>query len=296
MVTRPSILYGQNFLRRAAVAERLVKLAKPSPSHLCIDIGAGNGIITNACLSTGLRVVAVEIDDRLAQKLHLRFGDHPRFKLVHESLLTTSLPTGPFSIISNPPFNQSTAILRRWVLDRQFESGAIIAQLEFGRKVMGYYGATKMSLAVAPFRKIDIPELVPSNFFHPQPKVSVAILRINRIKEPKIPWHLRQEYWLFINFLFERGRLTIGEALKPLRPLALPHRFRIMHVRDLNLDNTIKLFEMVSNTPGVWHQLRSFDRRLPENRRANYGDLKIINKPEKNNNHRNRSLKTTRNR
>lgn len=272
MSTRPSIQFGQNFLRRASVAEKIVDLAQPRPSDLCVDLGAGNGIITKAALASGHRILAVEIDDRLAGNLNQRFGDNDSFELVHDDLTSAKIPPCPFSIVANPPFNQSTAIFRRWVLDSNFHSGAILAQDAFGKKIAGHYGATKLSLAVAPFRNIDIPEIVSSNFFRPRPKVPVVIVRVIAIDKPELSWSERQDYWLFINYLFERGQRTIGEVLKPLRLSGIPRRFQHLPIRELTTEAAIELFTTSISQPRVQNRLHSFDRGLTDSRRLSLGD------------------------
>lgn len=270
MTMRVSVLRGQNFLRHSAIAERIVQVANPISSHICVDIGAGTGIITRACLAADYQVMVIEIDDRLFARLQKEFSDNPRVKLFHESLTTVSLPQQPFSITSNPPFNQSTEIFRRWVLNKYFQSAAIVTQHQFARKMAGDFGATKISTALSPFRKITVSEILPKSIFHPRPNVPVSMTHVECIGNPIIPWSERKKYWLLVNYLFECGPTTVRKILTLLNISNIPKHIAEYRLRDLRPQQVVDLYRIV-DTPAAWKRIRSFDRQLPENRRLRFG-------------------------
>ncbi len=80
------------------------------PDALVFDIGAGFGRLTRPLLETGARVIAVEIDAKLARSLERRYPDA---RVVCGDALRIPLPRRPFSVVANLPFAISTAMLRR---------------------------------------------------------------------------------------------------------------------------------------------------------------------------------------
>jgi len=264
--------FGQNFLHRRETARKIVRVADPAPGTLCVDLGAGGGIITEACLAEEHRVRAVEVDDRLAAGLRRKFCAENRVEVVHTDLLAARLPAEPYVITANPPFNQSTMLVRRWILTDEFVAAAIVVQKEFGRKLAGSYGATKISLALAPFMSVSVPVTLHPSDFQPQPRVPIGILQVNRHARFDLDWSDRRLYWLFINYLFERSHPAVADALRPLRLRKLPVRLRNATVRNIESPEAVELFDQVrARGPAAIDALAAFDRNLPAKRRLNLG-------------------------
>ena len=78
---------------------------------LVLDIGAGNGVITDALLARGARVIAVELHPGRAQRLRERFGR--RVVVVEADARDLRLPTRPFAVVASLPYSATTDILRR---------------------------------------------------------------------------------------------------------------------------------------------------------------------------------------
>ena len=96
--------------RRWAV--RLVADAGVRPGELVLDIGAGGGVVTQALLDAGAKVVAVELHPRRAQRLRARFAGCP-VTVVQADAADLRLPRRPFRVVSNPPFAVLRPLLRR---------------------------------------------------------------------------------------------------------------------------------------------------------------------------------------
>jgi 23S rRNA (adenine-N6)-dimethyltransferase len=260
---------AQNFLRNPRVARRLVDLADGPHGALCVDLGAGKGAITKVALTRGDRVLAIEKDDRLVRELTERFGGDPALQICHGDLLAVQPPPEPYVCVGSPPFNISTELVRRWMTTEHFMSGAIIVEREFGRRITGHYGTTKLSASLGPFLSMQVVGSLRPADFQPQPRVHVAILTAARLTRPLVPWDQRRAYWLFVNYLFERGRLTVGASLAELRIPGLPRSLTDKPVREASIEDAIWLFDHVRNHNGTrWSRIESFERRLASNRRA----------------------------
>lgn len=248
-------------------------MAGPDDGRTCVDLGAGKGTITEAALRRSGPVIAIEIDPRLVARLRDRFGSDPRVSIVEGDLMRVPPPKGPFVVAANPPFNQSTVLVRRWLFLPGFASGALIVERAFARRTSGAFGTTKLSLAIAPYVELRIGMDVRGDEFAPRPRVPVAVLQAERRETPLVPWDERHEFWAFVNYLFERSRLTLGEALDGLSLPAMPVSLRDTEVRDLDVSTAAELhWSLVGRGPRAVRKVASFNASLPATRQMAFGD------------------------
>src|SRR3989442_7508557 len=98
---------------RGSVLERIARAACPEPPEpLVIEIGPGKGALTERLLARASRVVAIELDEYLGERLRKRFPE--RLEVVSADVLETDLNQwGPAVAAGNLPYYISTAILSR---------------------------------------------------------------------------------------------------------------------------------------------------------------------------------------
>jgi 23S rRNA (adenine-N6)-dimethyltransferase len=79
-----------------------------------LDVGAGLGALTVPLVRQGARVIAVELEPRRLAELRRRF-EGTSVIVVHADCRDLRLPRRPFSVVANPPFSATSAVLRRLV-------------------------------------------------------------------------------------------------------------------------------------------------------------------------------------
>src|SRR5687768_3623936 len=112
---RPKKKWGQNFLRNRGAVEKIVAAIEPRPDELVLEIGPGEGALTDKVLALPNRVIALEIDPDLAARLRAKYGD--RLEIRNEDAVDAELPATPFRAVGNLPYNVGTPILRRIIAD-----------------------------------------------------------------------------------------------------------------------------------------------------------------------------------
>lgn len=264
---------GQNFLQNRRTARRVAHLAGGDPGLLCVDLGAGNGSITDAALLRSGPILAIEMDARLAQRLRQRFEAEPRVTVVEADLAAAEPPSVPFVIAANPPFNLSTFLVRRWFAAENFQSGALIVERPFAGRVSGGFGATKLSVSLGAYLEMSVPFDVRPAEFNPRPRVDAAILTASRREDAPVPWAERAAYWTLVNYLFERGRHTVGEAVEQLALPGVPNAVRRLPIREIALEDAVELYRQVSAVERCRALLDRFESSLPVSRRMALGDL-----------------------
>jgi 23S rRNA (adenine-N6)-dimethyltransferase len=93
-------------------ADRIVAEAGIRPGELVLDVGAGTGALTEPLVAAGARVIAVELHPQRLDALRARFADDD-VTVVRADAASLRLPRRPFRVVANPPFNVTTALLRR---------------------------------------------------------------------------------------------------------------------------------------------------------------------------------------
>jgi len=112
---------GQHFLAPGTIPDRLVRDLAPRPGEAILEVGPGRGALTRGLLAAGARVLAVEVDERLAAALSPLFEPVAGARLVRADLLRIDLPAllretfgaGPARCLSSLPYSTGTAILER---------------------------------------------------------------------------------------------------------------------------------------------------------------------------------------
>lgn len=82
------------------------------PGELVLDIGAGDGALTQHLVAAGARVTAIELHPGRAARLRARFRDAP-VRVVQADAAELRLPRRPFRVVANPPYGLSVAVLRQ---------------------------------------------------------------------------------------------------------------------------------------------------------------------------------------
>jgi 23S rRNA (adenine-N6)-dimethyltransferase len=108
---------GAHFLRDRRLISRLVQRSGAGPGSLVLDLGAGYGAITAALAGTGARVIAIERDPRLAERLRRRFAADPGVRVAETDLRSVPWPGREFLVVANPPFAGTTGLARRLLGD-----------------------------------------------------------------------------------------------------------------------------------------------------------------------------------
>ena len=120
---RPTKGLGQNFLTDRRVVARIADAAGLAAGATAVEVGPGLGVLTGELLDRvgpSGRVVAVEVDRRLAAYVREQFGGHPALAVVEADVLarapeTLVSGTGQYSLVANLPYSITSAVLRHFL-------------------------------------------------------------------------------------------------------------------------------------------------------------------------------------
>ena len=204
---------SQNFLVDRRAIDALVDGSGAGDGDLVIDIGAGNGLISEALARRGARVLAIERDPSLAARLRAKFGTWPAVTVVEADVLETPLPAGPFRVVANIPFGITTKILRRLLDADGLARADVIVQAEVARKRGTGGRGTLLNACWEPWFEFGTGARIPAAAFRPRPRVDAAILIVTRREPPLVAVASRRDYTDFVTAAFEGARPTVASAL-----------------------------------------------------------------------------------
>lgn len=159
--------------------ERLIDLAHVGNGDLVVDVGAGDGAITARLVARGARVVAVELHPTRVDALRRRFAHDGRVVVVRADAADLRLPRRPFTVVANPPFAVTTALLTRLTHPAsRLERAAIVLPSYAAARWAGGRGTGGANTA----QRFDVrsPARVPRHAFRPPPPGDAAVLVLTR--------------------------------------------------------------------------------------------------------------------
>lgn len=109
---RKRIALAQNFFRCAERVRALVAASTIDRTDTVIEIGPGEGMITQELAKVARQVVAVEKDPTLVADLRQRFRAIPNVAIIQGDFLTTPLGITDYKLFANIPFCRTAPIMR----------------------------------------------------------------------------------------------------------------------------------------------------------------------------------------
>ena len=191
---RPTKQRGQNFVIDANTVRRIVREAGVGPDDVVVEVGPGLGSLTLALLEVGARVVAIEIDERLAARLPATVAEHApdaadRLHVVAaDALRVTELPgPPPTTLVANLPYNVSVPVLLHLLtLLPSLERGLVLVQAEVADRLAAGPGSKVYgipSVKAAWFADVRRAGAVGRHVFWPEPNVDSGLVAWER-REP----------------------------------------------------------------------------------------------------------------
>jgi 23S rRNA (adenine-N6)-dimethyltransferase len=178
---------SQNYLRGPEAARQFLKAVHLDPAGLCIEVGAGDGILTTRLAAMTGEVIAYEIDRALAGRLLARVGNRPNVQVRMGDFLTARQPSRPFQVVGNAPFSLTSPIIDWCLGASRMTAATLITQLEYARKRTGGYGRwSQLTVSTWPQVRWELMGTIARTEFRPVPRVDAGILRLERRPEPLI--------------------------------------------------------------------------------------------------------------
>lgn len=177
---------GQVFLHDENIIRKIIDAACPSKHDHIVEIGCGDGILTEALADRAEHVTVFEIDPTCIAKTQIRLGDRPNITYVQGDFLKTahqiSAWRSPFKVVANVPYYISTPIIKTLMNHQTHLTQAwIMVQKEYALKLIAKPGSpmyTSFSIYAAAHWAIEVLFHVSKQSFYPVPKVDSSVITL----------------------------------------------------------------------------------------------------------------------
>ncbi len=184
----PNKNLGQHWLRDEQALENIVGHAAISSDDVVLEIGPGLGALTQILAKKAKKVVAVEFDTVLAEKLKKSFIGSEKVEIIHSDILKFNLEKMPknYKVVANVPYYITAKIIQLLTTAKNPPSKAVLlVQKEVAERLAAKPGGLSiLGVSAQYFAEISLGDVVSAELFIPPPKVGsqVAILKMRRQK------------------------------------------------------------------------------------------------------------------
>ena len=194
---KPKKSLGQNFLVDHSVIDQIIAVAKLQSDEVVLEIGPGQGVLTEALAKECSKVIAVEIDQVLVSLLKNKFKDTKNIEIVQGDILKMdieellsghNLPASTqrgeqaisYKLIANLPYYITSPIIRKFLeSETPPQEMILMVQKEVAERIVAGPGEMSiLAVSVQYYAQAEILFPVSKKAFYPIPEVESAVIRI----------------------------------------------------------------------------------------------------------------------
>jgi len=211
---------GQHHLVDAGVLGRILAAAELTEEDVVLEVGPGLGTLTRELVERVSRVVAVEMDPRLAGSLPSRLGHPANLTTVEADARTMDIGSlvgnePGYKVVANLPYYAANPIVRR-LLEAEPKPGlmVVMVQQEVARVMVAEPGRMGLlSVATQYYARPALVCDVPPAAFRPVPKVTSAVVRLEIRPHPAVAVGDREAFFALVRAGFSAPRKQLRHSL-----------------------------------------------------------------------------------
>ena len=213
--------WGQNFLVDRNLLEKIVRTIDPKKSDCILEIGPGEGALTELIFPKVKEMVAIEIDPMLIE--HLKNRESLKgLNIVHGDVLLQDLESLPVKnlvrVIGNIPYNITSPIIF-WLIEQLhfWDDAFIMMQKEVAERLSAVAGTKaygRFTVVTGAYLNMEYCFTIPPDVFIPKPKVDSAIIRFTKKENPLISDEKYMRFNKLVSAAFSQRRKMLRNTLK----------------------------------------------------------------------------------
>jgi 16S rRNA (adenine1518-N6/adenine1519-N6)-dimethyltransferase len=221
ITVKPKQSLGQNYLIDDNIAKKIVHSLNLQPDNVVVEIGSGQGALTQHLVGKARRIIAVEIDQRVVGNLNEKFNT-PDIEIVNTDFLLVPLAGlvekygARLRIVGNIPYHLTSPILFK-VFDelKSVADLTLMMQREVARRTVAVPNTKDYGILSIFSQYYCTPRSlfnVSPNCFYPKPKVTSTVVnfRVNPNVDDDIDDKL---FRIIVKTAFGKRRKTLKNSL-----------------------------------------------------------------------------------
>jgi 16S rRNA (adenine1518-N6/adenine1519-N6)-dimethyltransferase len=233
---------GQHFLKSDKALRDIVEAGEVKQDDTILEIGPGQGVLTEKLVILAKKVLAVEKDDNLYEFLKEKFKNEikgGRLDLIHGDILEFDINNlSRYKVVANIPYNITGAIFKKFLqAENQPEKIVLLVQKEVAERIIARDEKESiLSLSVKCFGTPHYMGTVKAGSFAPAPKVDSAILLIDNISKNFFTNFSEKTFFELLHSGFKSKRKKLSSNLSGILP-----RDKVGEVfKELGLDPNVR--------------------------------------------------------
>lgn len=205
---------GQHILKNPLIVNAIIEKAAIKGTDTVLEVGPGTGNMSVKMLEKAKKLIACELDPRMAAELQKRVqgtADGNKLHLIVGDVLKAELPYFD-CCVANLPYQISSPFVFKLLLHRPFFRCAVLMfQREFAMRLVAKPGDKlycRLSINTQLLARVDHIMKIGKNNFRPPPKVESSVVRIEP-KNPPPPIDFK-EWDGLVRIAFVRKNKTLG--------------------------------------------------------------------------------------
>ena len=244
----PKRYLGQNFLFDPSILKRIIQVAQLDREDLIVEIGPGPGRLTRMLAEKVKKVIAIELDKKLYERLKAELAGYSNVELIHGDALEYSYENLPeFKVVANIPYYITTPIIFRlleiknppfplligggegglnkggmgdFLMKNNLKSMTLTVQREVAERIVATPGGKDygvLSIMVQYYAKPNLKFIIPKETFRPVPKVDSAVIYIKILEKPSVNVVDKELFSRIVKTAFSQRRKMLSNSLKNIR-------------------------------------------------------------------------------
>lgn len=209
---------GQHHLVDASTIRRIIEACQLSPEDTVVEIGAGLGALTESLAARAGRIIAVEIDRRIAALLAERMRSWPHVEVRHGDILEFPWAEAAGATVAGAiPYHITSPILVALSEQRSaIRQALLVLQDEVASRLLAVPGTKaygRLSVLAQYAWEVSSVLTIPRSAFFPQPDVDSRCIRLRPRVKPAAQVEDEALFFDLVKRAFAHRRKTLANCL-----------------------------------------------------------------------------------
>jgi 16S rRNA (adenine1518-N6/adenine1519-N6)-dimethyltransferase len=207
---------GQHWLRDEESLKEIVKEANISKEDTVLEIGPGLGTLTKHLVTHSKKVIAIEFDEVLSNRLK---SEIPNLNLVvrHQDILKYDLNQLPldYKVVANIPYYITGSILRLFTDSTNLPTQmTLLVQKEVAERIAAKPGEMSVLAVAAQLEyEVKLGKVIEAEKFTPPPQVDSQVIILKKRHKPLFLYLDKKSYMRVVKAGFSARRKKLRSSL-----------------------------------------------------------------------------------